>query len=142
MAATGVGAFLGAVAVATLIRTERRGQILVASVAVFSLSLFVFALSTVFWLSLVMLAIIGCSMVIYMTTANTELQTSVPETLRGRVMSVWTLTAFGLTPLGSLQAGAIANSFGAPFALVFGAALCGLAVVLAAAKTADLRAGS
>lgn len=139
MAATGVGAFAGAVAVASLGRSARHGQILLVALAVFSASLLAFALSRLFPLSLVALAALGCSMVTYMTIANTMLQTSVPEALRGRVMSVWTLTAFGLTPLGSLQAGAIASAFGAPVALGAGALICGLATALVALTTPRLR---
>jgi MFS family permease len=139
MAATGIGAFAGAVVVASLGRSTRRGPILLLALATFSASLLVFAASRLFVVSLGALAVLGFSMVAYMTTANTVLQTSVPEHLRGRVMSVWTLTAFGLTPLGSLQAGAMASAFGAPVALGVGAVLCGLATAVVALTTPRLR---
>jgi hypothetical protein len=71
-----------------------------------------------------------------LTTANTLVQGSTLEALRGRVMSLWTLTAFGLTPFGSLQAGALASALDAPLALGFGALVC-----LAAAAVALLTPG-
>ena len=140
MAATGVGAFVGAISVASMKRSVRRGRIILVAELLFAVSLFLFAISRAFPLSLLMLVFLGFSMVGYMTTANTVVQSSVPEALRGRVMSVWTLTAFGLTPLGSLQAGAVADFFGAPAALGVGAAVCGGAALIAA-TTPSLRSG-
>lgn len=139
MAATGVGAFAGAVAVASLGRTLPRGRIILAGQLLFALSLLVFTLNRFFPLSLATLVVLGFSMVAYMTTANTVLQSATPEALRGRVMSVWTLAAFGLTPLGSLQAGALAGLFGAPVALAAGAVICIIAGVGIAALTPSLR---
>lgn len=139
MAATGVGAFAGAVAVASLGRTLPRGRIILAGQMLFALSLLVFTLNRFFPLSLATLVVLGFSMVAYMTTANTVLQSATPEALRGRVMSVWTLAAFGLTPLGSLQAGALAGFFGAPVALAAGAVICILVGVGIAALTPSLR---
>ena len=139
MAATGVGAFIAAVALATLGRTLPRGRIILLGQFLFSLSLLSFTISRIFPLSLAILAVLGFSMVAYMTTANTVLQSSVPEELRGRVMSVWTLAAFGLTPLGSLQAGTLASFFGAPIALGAGALICGAVGLAMAAFTPDLR---
>jgi MFS family permease len=141
MAATGIGAFAGAITIASLGRSARRGRIILFAEVAFSLSLFAFAVSGLFALSLLALVVLGFSMVGYLTTANTVLQTGVPEALRGRVMSVWSLTAFGLTPFGSLQAGALANAFGAPFALGLGALVCVAAAAVIALLTPSLRQG-
>jgi MFS family permease len=141
MAATGVGAFAGAIVVASLGRAARRGRIILIAELGFAASLLAFALSGLFPLSLLALVVLGFSMVGYLTTANTVLQTGVPEALRGRVMSVWSLTAFGLTPFGSLQAGALASAFGAPFALGLGALICAAAAAIIALLTPSLRRG-
>jgi hypothetical protein len=53
---------------------------------------------------------------------NTLLQTSSPDRLRGRVISLYALAWLGLVPLGNLQAGAVAERFGAAAALFVGAA--------------------
>jgi MFS family permease len=138
MAATGIGAFAGAITLASLGRGVRRGRIILIAAAVFSLSLLVFAQSRLMPLSLAALVVLGFSMVGYMTTANTLVQGSAPEALRGRVMSLWTLTAFGLTPFGSLQAGALASALDAPLALGFGALVCLAAAAAVALLTPGL----
>lgn len=140
MAATGIGAFAGAITLASLGRAVRRGRIILLAGSVFSLSLLLFAQSRLLLLSLATLVVLGFSMVGYLTTANTLVQGSVPEALRGRMMSIWTLTAFGLTPFGSLQAGALASAFSAPLALGLGALLCLAATAAVALLTPSLRA--
>jgi MFS family permease len=139
MAATGVGAFAGALAVATLGAKLPRGRILQLGQLAFAISLLVFALNRIFPLSLLILMVLGFSMITYMTTANTVLQSTTPPELRGRVMSVWTLVAFGLTPLGSLQAGTVATFFGAPIALAVGAVICAAIGVGVELLTPELR---
>ena len=47
-----------------------------------------------------------------MNIANSLVQTLVPDKLRGRVMGVYTLTFFGLLPVGSLLMGMLAEHFG------------------------------
>jgi MFS family permease len=63
-------------------------------------------------------------MVLY-NTANTLLQLHVPDALRGRVMSIYSLIMFGGMPLGALWAGTIAQLIGAPWTLT-ASALIGL----------------
>lgn len=73
----------------------------------------------------------GFAAVSLTATANTAIQSRVPDELRGRVMSVY-LTAFAASvPLGGLFAGALARAWGAPFALAVGGLLSGLALILA-----------
>jgi MFS family permease len=57
-------------------------------------------------------------------TINTVVQTNVPDELRGRVNGVFALLFVGMAPLGNLQAGLIADHFGAPLALFVGAITC------------------
>jgi MFS family permease len=140
MAATGLGAFAGALAVAARGRRTPSGRVVLPAVGVFAAALLVFALSRLYLLSLAALAVLGAGMIVYMALVNTLIQGRVPEALRGRVMSIWTLTAFGLTPFGSLQAGALAGLFGAPLALGLGAIACAVAAGLLAVLTPGLRA--
>jgi fucose permease len=72
-----------------------------------------------------------------MATTNTLLQTMSPDELRGRVMSVFMLT-WGLMPLGTLPAGAIASSLGAPFAVGLGGLICLVFVLLLTARQPKL----
>ena len=93
-----------------------------------------FALSTSFTWALAALFGAGFAASIYLNLGMTTLQTLVPDELRGRVMSLFTLTFFGGMPLGALLAGAAAERIGEP-ATVFANA----AIVLAASLVIWLR---
>src|SRR5437764_13484324 len=81
-------------------------------------------------LALVFLFAAGFRMLLFFATANTVLQTIVPDEMRGRVMGVWSLVFGAMMPLGSLEAGAVAHFAGTPFALAFGAIICAASALL------------
>src|SRR5689334_21611513 len=83
-------------------------------------------LSANFIVSMVILAFCGGAMVISNATINTVVQTNLPDNLRGRVLSVWTLCTMGLMPIGNLQSGTVAEAFGAPFAMIVNAVIFSL----------------
>ncbi len=122
-AAVGVGALGGALLVASLGNFERKGELLTFGNLFFPAMILVFA--SLRWLpaSLVVLAAIGFGFLIQNATTNTLIQATVPDELRGRVMAVYMLVFNGLFPLGSLLAGAIAQSFGIPAGAIFGASI-------------------
>jgi MFS family permease len=66
---------------------------------------------------------IGLASMLMVNTINVTIQNSVPDVLRGRVMSLYVTVFAGTAPLGGLLAGALAEGFGAPFALSLGAVL-------------------
>ena len=72
-------------------------------------------------------------------TANTLVQSTVPDHLRGRVMSVYLISIFGMMPLGSLQAGFVAERFSVPVAIGFGAIIVLLCGVLALWRAPQVR---
>ena len=96
--------------------------------AIYSLLLASFALSHWLVLSILLLFMLGTSDGIWGVNRNTLAQTTVPDTLRGRVMSVVVLSTRGSAPLGRLQAGFLADLFGAPAATLAGAAVIGLGI--------------
>jgi MFS family permease len=110
--AVGIGALAGSLIVASMNRVRRKGLFLTAGSLVFPAVLIVFAFSKSFWLSLAALSIIGVAFVAQNATANTLIQSVVPDQLRGRVMAVYMLMFFGTAPFGALQAGSIAQAFG------------------------------
>jgi len=61
------------------------------------------------------------------------LQLLTPEHMRGRVLSLWVMTALGLAPFGNLLAGWVAQSIGAPFTLAIGGTLCACGALFIAA---------
>ena len=124
MAANGVGALFGALTLASLGDSPYKRKLFYGGLFGFCGMLCVFALSKVYWLSAAALAGSGFFMIVFFATANTSVQTRVPDELRGRVMGIYSLAFLGLTPFGSLLAGAMAKAVSAAFAVVFGAVIC------------------
>jgi MFS family permease len=105
----------------------------------FGAGLIGFGLSHWLWLSLPLVLVIGFSMMQQMAASNTILQTIVDEDKRGRVMSFYTMAFIGMTPFGSLMAGAIANKFGAPLTVIVGGAFCMVCAVWFASELPEIR---
>jgi MFS family permease len=130
MGATGLGALLGALTLATRTGVQGLGRWVTLSCAGFAISLIVFSLSNNFWLSTALLVPVGFCMMLQMSASNTLIQAMVPDELRGRVMSVYSMMFMGMAPWGALMGGAIADRLGAPVAVSAGAvaALGGAAI--------------
>jgi MFS family permease len=137
MAANGVGSILGAIGI-VMLPSRRQGVFLFVSLGIFGLLLALFAVSTWLPLSIGLMALIGVAQSVYLATNNTLVQLTVPDELRGRVMSVY-VTAWGLMPLGALPQGVLADWFGAPIVAIGTGLLSFLFVVLAAMRTPKLR---
>ena len=124
MGATGVGALLGALTLATRTGVHGLGRWVTFSCGGFGVFLIAFALSTRFWLSTLLLVPVGFCMMLQMSSSNTLIQAMVPDHLRGRVMSVYSMMFMGMGPFGALIAGAIADRLNAPIAVIMGAVAC------------------
>ncbi|HEY3108766.1 MAG TPA: MFS transporter [Chloroflexota bacterium] len=123
MTAVGVGALIGSIAIASFGTARGRGTILLIAAGLFGLSLCLLALTKSIALSLLLLAGGGFANAMLMSLNQTILQQTVPDHLRGRVMSVYMLT-WGLMPLGTLPIGMIAQSHGTPAAIFLGGVVC------------------
>lgn len=134
MGASGIGALAGSIYMASRKSVLGFGKIIPMFGAVFGFGLIGFSLSHVFVLSMAMMLIIGTGMIMQMTSSNTILQTIVDDDKRGRVMSYYTMAFMGTAPFGSLLAGSLANSLGAPNTLIIGGAACILGSALFAFK--------
>jgi MFS family permease len=86
----------------------------------FGVSLILFAFSTSFWLSVVLLIPVGYAVMLQMSSSNTLIQAMVPDELRGRAMAVYTMMFMGMAPVGSLMAGVMADKIGAPWTVTMG----------------------
>jgi MFS family permease len=127
MSATGLGALAGALATAWMGQSIPRRPAVLGGVWLFSSMLLLFATTRIFALALVFLAIGGFGMMIFFSTSNTLVQTSVPDDMRGRVMGVWALIFGGMIPIGSLWAGMLARWVGTPATIGFNAVVCAIA---------------
>jgi MFS family permease len=121
MAASGLGSTVAALWVAFQRRPGPR-PIAFGAIAL-GLGSVVLALSTSFPLSLLAMTIAGAGGIAMAVSANTTIQLSVPDHLRGRVMSVYTTTFAGSVPAGGLLMGWIASTWDVPLALLIGALL-------------------
>jgi len=124
MGATGVGALLAGLTLATRQRVRGLGQIIGIAAIGFSLSLIAFAWSRSFALSVVLLVPVGYFMMLESTASNTLIQAMVADEFRGRVMAVYSMMFMGMAPFGSFFAGALASKLGAPLTLTIGATGC------------------
>jgi MFS family permease len=140
MASVGVGAMLGALALAVAGRGVAMGAALLAAGAAFGALLVALAAARAFVLALGLLALAGCAMIITTALANTMLQTLVPDALRGRVMAFYAFVFVGMAPFGAFQAGLVAEHTSAPLAIALGGVGCLGAAALAAARVPGLRA--
>jgi predicted MFS family arabinose efflux permease len=123
LTAVGIGAVAGALLVASLPENARRGRMLTVGNLAFPLVLLFFAASRSFVLSLALMILAGISFVWQNALANTLLQIVTPDELRGRVMSLYSLTFQGMMRVGGLQAGIVADWIGAPLSVGIGAAI-------------------
>ena len=130
MSASGTGAFIGALVVATYGHLFTPRKLALGGVWVFSIALFALSLSRNFYIALACLFVAGFGMLLFFSTSNTVLQTIVPDEMRGRVMGVWSLVFGAMIPLGSLEVGAVAHWIGTSFALAFGAVVCAASAIL------------
>ncbi len=130
---TGIGGLIGTLFAAQLARTGHRGLQAIAGAILFGTLLIALSLSPWYLLAVAVLFLLGVANQLYMTTTTMTLQLSIPNELRGRVMSIWGLT-FSLIPTGGAIAGAVAERFGAPFAMALG----GVAVITTTLAVAAL----
>lgn len=120
MAASGVGSFTVAMAIAFGRRS--RPSLIGLGAAALGIAELVLAASGWFGISLIAMFVVGLGGIGMAATANTTIQLSVPDHLRGRVMSVYTTVFAGSTPIGGLLAGALASVYGVPAAIAVGGA--------------------
>lgn len=139
MAASGLGALVGALLLAARPSVLGLGRVITRSAAIFGLALIGFSLSRQLWLSLPILFVAGFGLMQQMAGSNTILQTIVEDEKRGRVMSLYATAFQGVAPFGSLGAGAAANRFGAPLTLAMGGTACLIAAGIFALHLPALR---
>jgi MFS family permease len=136
LSAAGGGALLGAFGLAFVRRIGRHGIILVSSGLVFSAMIILFAVSRSLLMGCIFLFLSGVAATVFGTIIATFIQVRVPNELRGRIMSLYTITLIGLPSLGALGSGAVAQALGgvsgAPRAVAIGGVIVGVILAVAA----------
>jgi len=132
--ATGLGAFVGAVFLASTAHRARKGRVLLAGSLICCIALILFAESRYFYLSLALVPFIGGGLVVSSASINSMVQEIAPDALRGRVVSIWAFIFAGFTPIGALYAGSVARALTAPYAVLIGALVCLLTLGIISAR--------
>jgi MFS family permease len=123
-ASAGLGALAGALALASRSTVWGLGIQIVRCTILFGGALIVFSLSRSVWLSSLALSLAGFGIMYTTASINTILQTLVEDHMRGRVMSLYTMAFIGLSPVGGLAGGALADRIGAPITGAIGGGSC------------------
>lgn len=127
-AVIGIGAVLGALILARFGNSDIRGKLLFGASIIYPCALLCFALNPYYIGTLVLALILGLCFMLIANNVNSLLQLNVDDAVRGRVMGLFTLTFFGLSPFGALAAGAIAEKISMTWTIG------GAAIILAAAS--------
>jgi MFS family permease len=134
LSAAGGGALLGAFGLASFRNLKNQGAVMMVAGALFSLSLIAFSVSPALWIGAGLAFIAGVTSTVFSTIISTFIQFSVPNEMRGRVMSLYTVTLIGLPSLGALGTGALAEWLGgvegAPRAVLLGAVVMGILILV------------
>jgi MFS family permease len=128
MGAAGIGALLGALTLAMRTGVKGLGTWVSVCCAGFGISLILFAFSTSFWVSVLLLLPVGYFIMLQMASSNTLIQAMVSDALCGRTMAMYSMMFMGLAPVGALLGGALSDRLGAPWTVAIG----GLAAVFGA----------
>jgi MFS family permease len=137
--AFGSGGLLGAMYLLNRKNVLGLGKLIVLAVAVFGSGILAFSFSRTLWVSLLLMLATGVGMMLHIAATNTLLQTIADIGKRGRVMSFYAMAFRGMSPFGSLIGGALANSLGAPAALIISGSSCLAGSLLYARKLPALR---
>ncbi len=132
LAAQGIGALVGALALASRRSPRALRHNLVVGLFGAAAGTLAFAFSPWIWLSMAAQMVIGAGLINHTATSNTMLQLFVSDELRGRVMSMYTLSFIGLAPVGSLEVGYVGEALSPQIAVALAALatlVCGVIVV-------------
>ena len=138
MSSFGAGALIGAFSLAVLSRYGPKTSLLLGGGMCLSLVLVLIGLQRSYGLTALLLALSGWSMVTFFGMANTTIQLNTEDSLRGRVMSIYTLAFGGLTPFGSLFAGSVAHWIKAPLTFAMGGLICGAVFLIVIMKRRNI----
>jgi MFS family permease len=137
--AVGAGAVVGGLTLATVGDVKYKGMLVIGCALLFGVLLVALANVRTFAAAASLLAVAGFAMITCIAALNTLIQVNVAEAMRARVMSMLTVSLFGLPTLGAWLLGALGDRIGIPAAVSFGGAAVALAAVATWALSPELR---
>ncbi|MGO4882884.1 MAG: MFS transporter [Bryobacteraceae bacterium] len=142
MGAMGSGAVAGTLVLAWRASVSTLPRVIFQSALLTGAGFCFFAWSKVFYLSLAVMPLIGYGVMRQLASANTLIQTLIPDEFRGRTMAFYTMTVVGLGPAGSLAAGALAHAYGARLTVAAGGVVSIAAALIFGLKLDVFRKGA
>jgi len=148
LSAVALGSLVSALTIASLHNFKHKGWLVTGGGFVFAGGLVLFSFSRSLLVSMLILPFVGGALLMQSSSIQTLLQTTVPDQLRGRVMSVYMMMFRGMQPLTGLFAGSMATVFaasygaqnGAPYAVLLGGTVCLVFFLLVLARAPFVRA--
>lgn len=122
--AMGAGAFIAAVLLVVGGNVKNTFRPMYMAALIFPVTLYTYASSVSYTLSLVALFFGGFAVVGFMALANSTIQLHTPDGMRGRVMSVFAMMFLGISPVGNLIMGSVADAIGTVTALKIASVVC------------------
>ncbi len=138
-AAPAIGALLGVVFSGWVSRVRRQGVAIVAAITVYAAAVGLFGLSRTIWLGVALLALSGAADMVSSAYRNTVLQSAAPDAMRGRLQGVFIVVVAGGPRLGDFVAGTTASLTTPTIALLAGATVCIVGLLLLLARNRPFR---
>lgn len=126
----GVGSLIGAISASVKSKRGPKLNVMIGSSLIISTFLIIVGLQGNYYLTALLLAIIGVFNIHFSTTANSTVQINSSDEYRGRVMSIYSLVFAGATPIGNMFAGTVANYLGANMGFILSGAFTGGLIVI------------
>lgn len=123
--AQGGGAVFAGVAFGFLTRRFGRGRVMGTMMLFTCLMMLLVSRVTTTVPAVILMGLAGFGLIFQFVCINTMIQTEVSDELRGRILSLYTLTLFGMAPFGALALGMIAGRIGTPDAMALYAVVSG-----------------
>lgn len=139
MAGAGVGSLAGSLLVANLGNARRRGRLMLIATGATGASLMLLMVQRDLTMAIVVSVFVGLSSIAFNGLTNTTLQTTAPDRMLGRVMSIFAMIFMGIMPLGQLALGALGSAFGIDVVLFAGGAAALTAAIYAFFRVPAIR---
>lgn len=124
MTASSFGTLAGGIYLTKHSNILESGKVLALGIGFMGVSLIVFALSRVFWLSLLSLFAAGFGFILQIIAGRTLLQLLVSDENRGQITGLYVMASTGAVPIGNLISGALASKIGSSNTVILGASIC------------------
>ena len=149
-AASGIGSLAGALFAANFGSIRNRSWLIMGGLATQALFVLLFGFSRMITISLMLQLLAGFGHALFMVSAQTTVQSQVPDQFRGRMMAIWGMNYGVMFPLGQIQMGSVASFSriylsgllgrfaGAPFTVILGATVMLVVSILGIGRIREL----